>query len=293
MSRLEWNGRKIILDNLREELSAYTVDIQDVVRSAILDGIELGSYVEECREDPWRLEQIRLLIKEDLKEEVGTDLSGAMLYKIRCLHREGHNIEGLKKLLASGMEDEYAEIALDWHSKGYELKGLKISWIPRHLLDIFEKGLMAKMDMREFNTGVAYDKEYLLALMRLQSDGKSCKLFVDGTWDLKVLQLIEAKAGNLRPNEWAELEKRLRKDMDLQQVSELINCCKQGMGLAWIGENEVYTAKHLGYIRKAFEKKLDWKKLVGAGKSLTEVEEAYNSMLTEKGRVLSGRLHKF
>ena len=222
-----------------------------------------------------------------------TDLSGAMLYKIRCLHREGHNIEGLKKLLASGMEDEYAEIALDWHSKGYELKGLKISWIPRHLLDIFEKGLMAKMDMREFNTGVAYDKEYLLALMRLQSDGKSCKLFIDGTWDLKVLQLIEAKAGNLRPNEWAELEKRLRKDMDLQQVSELINCCKQGMGLAWMGENDVYTEKHLGYIRKAFEKKLDWKKLVGVGKSLTEVEEIYNSMLTEKGRVLSGRLHKF
>ena len=49
---MEWNGRKIILDNLREELSAYSVDIQDVVRSAILDGIELGSYVEECREDP-------------------------------------------------------------------------------------------------------------------------------------------------------------------------------------------------------------------------------------------------
>ena len=253
MNRLEWNGRKIILDNLREELSAYSVDIQDVVRSAILDGIELGSYVEECREDPWRLEQIRLLIKEDLKE-VGTDLSGAMLYKIRCLHREGHNIEGLKKLLASGMEDEYAEIALDWHSKGYELKGLKISWIPRHLLAIFEKGLMAKMDMREFNTGVAYEKEYLLALMRLQSDGKSCKLFVDGTWDLKVLQLIEAKAGNLRPNEWAELEKRLRKDMDLQQVSELINCCKQGMGLAWIGETMSIRLNTLGTFVKPLKR---------------------------------------
>ena len=73
-------GKTLILDNFRKILSNYTVDIQDVVRSAILDGVDISKYIDVCKDNPYRLEQIRLSIKEGLDESL-FNLSGDLLYR--------------------------------------------------------------------------------------------------------------------------------------------------------------------------------------------------------------------
>ena len=58
------NSRRVTLDNISEVLVGYSLDIQDEVRSMILDGLDLSEWVSVCRENPYRLNQIRLAVKE-------------------------------------------------------------------------------------------------------------------------------------------------------------------------------------------------------------------------------------
>lgn len=52
---------KLTLDNYAQYLQNYSIDIKDEVRNALLDGIDLIPYVKMCKNDPFRLQQIRLM----------------------------------------------------------------------------------------------------------------------------------------------------------------------------------------------------------------------------------------
>lgn len=60
---MEYRNQVLLLDNFRSILSSFSLDVQDVVRSAILDGVDLNPYIERFREDPYKLDQIRLGLK--------------------------------------------------------------------------------------------------------------------------------------------------------------------------------------------------------------------------------------
>ena len=57
------NSRRVTLDNISEVLAGYSLDIQDEVRSMILDGLDLSEWVSVCRDNPYLLNQIRLAVK--------------------------------------------------------------------------------------------------------------------------------------------------------------------------------------------------------------------------------------
>ena len=40
-----FKGKKLLLDNFRDVLKNYSLDIQDVVRSCILDDIDVEKYI--------------------------------------------------------------------------------------------------------------------------------------------------------------------------------------------------------------------------------------------------------
>lgn len=49
---LNFKGTNLILDNFRTVLRDYSIDVQDVVRSAILDDVDVADYIEICKYCP-------------------------------------------------------------------------------------------------------------------------------------------------------------------------------------------------------------------------------------------------
>ena len=81
-----YKGKKLILDNFRNVLSSYSVDIQDIVRSAILDDIDISDYIDVCKTNPYLLDQIRLSIKDGLSASYLKIGDAEILYSIRQLN---------------------------------------------------------------------------------------------------------------------------------------------------------------------------------------------------------------
>ena len=63
---IKFKGELLVLDNFRVVLKNYSLDVQDIVRSAILDGLDISEYISQYKNDPYKLDQIRLELKEGL-----------------------------------------------------------------------------------------------------------------------------------------------------------------------------------------------------------------------------------
>ena len=101
-----YENDKLILDNFRTVLKDYSVDVQDVVRSAILDGVDITKYIESCKNNAYRLDQIRLGMKENLEEIFLNIKNGDSIYKIRKLKERGVSLSGIQSQIRQGVLNE-------------------------------------------------------------------------------------------------------------------------------------------------------------------------------------------
>lgn len=176
---------KLTLDNYAQYLQNYSIDVKDEVRNALLDGIDLIPYVKMCKNDPFRLQQIRLAIKEfpDIKEEF-FNLDGSTLYKAREYLRKNLLSSQALKILRANVDPIGWDIMLELDSRGYDLSKYDFSKIPNHLLKEFKWGIQLDLDISHLVTGLDYPKEFVLACIRLETLGIKTKRFIEEHWDL-------------------------------------------------------------------------------------------------------------
>lgn len=188
-------GKTLILDNFRRCLSEYSVDIQDIVRSAILDGVDISKYLDVCRDNPFRLDQIRLGIKEGL-DDVLLSLNGDALYRVRKLRKNGNLAEVTRQLAKGSLSEEHIYHLLDWIQDGRSINGIELATVPKNLLSVYDIGLSYDVDMSIFN-GIKCDAEYLNALVSIAKNKRSVKKFLDSTkWGLSVVRYVSLHSGN-------------------------------------------------------------------------------------------------
>lgn len=190
-----WKGKYLILDNFRKCLSDYPVDIQDIVRSAILDGLDISKYIDACKDNPFRLDQIRLGLKEGLSESL-FGLSGDILYEVRKLKRTNNIDEIVRQISKGNLSDEHINYLLSWVKSGRSLVGIDLTSIPKNLLSVYDVGLSYDLDMSIFN-GIKCSADYLTALVGILRNKRPVDKFLDSSkWDLSVVSEVSRNAVN-------------------------------------------------------------------------------------------------
>lgn len=264
---MKYKGEVVLLDNFRTLFYDYSVDIQDIVRSAILDGVDIVKYVGLCKDNPYRLDQIRLAMKEKLPQGLYNVSNGYVIYKIRKLYQRGVNLSAVERQLSSGsLSDEYTEYMLTWISEGINIDSLNLAIIPKGLLETFDYGLRSGFSMVEFNNGISYSPEYIKLCLKISKDNKPITFLLGGEYDLEVLRCIAAFS-RIEDKKWKELTSNIDNSIDSKRVSMLIRLVKAGVSISDLqqkGSNDdyVYPYECLDIVYHACLGQLDFKKLI-------------------------------
>lgn len=294
---MKFKGKTLILDNFRELLSGYSVDVQDVVRSAILDDIDLSGYIQSCRENPYRLEQIRLAIKDGLSEAIYKITNGNVIYQIRALKRKGINLKPLEKQLEEGnLSDTYMIYALNWVEQGINLSNINLSIIPQKLLPIFEYGLRSGFDMSKYNTGVSYSPQYISFCLQIEKNEKPVSFLLDGDWPEYTVEVLSSFS-KVENSVWKNLVSFIDKSIPVSRLNKLIQLVKQGIDLSTLQKKDkdndyIFSENCLDMIGYAYSHRLNYKKLILEYSTEENMSYMIKTMEVSSRRGVKGRLRK-
>ena len=185
-----FNNQRVKIENIDKVFAGYSIDIQDEVRSMVLDGINLVDWVTVCKDNPYRLNQIRLASKEGVDPRFFSISDGTVLYKLRNYLRSGFSGEELYRFLGCGFDSEQWSYILSWADKGYLDKRLALVRTPKRLWSIIDKGLQNNLPMWVFTTGKNYSVEEMNSLIKIMSNGYTIDRFLKGSWRTEVLKTL-------------------------------------------------------------------------------------------------------
>lgn len=202
---MEYRGTLLVLDNFRSVLADFDLDLQDVVRSSILDGVDVSEYIDRCRLDARRLDQIRLAMKQGLPSALINALTGDQLYAVRQMYQKGYNIDVITTQISSGrLSGSHLDYLVKWVVRGVDLSGVKLSLIPKSMLEIYDMHLCrdAGFDLASFANGKVFSKDYILYCVSIQAFGKPVKVFADCEWDSELLSYLSIVAQSTSSSMW-------------------------------------------------------------------------------------------
>lgn len=293
---MKYNNKELILDNFRKELCTFSIDVQDIVRSAILDGIDISRYINQCVSNPYRLDQIRLCLKEGISEEYMKIASGEVLFRLREMWKKGVNLTPMKTYLSITNPD-ILNYVLSWVEDGVPLEGINPSLIPCELLEVFDFGLRHGYNMVEFNTGRKFPPEYLRYLLKIRGNNKPVDNFIKYDWDLEVIKQLSMLAGASNQY-WMRVVRYIDYTISAERLMPLLRCVDSGMTIRDINKkdedgNYVYDLRCITIMHNAFLNKLDCRKLLEET-TAEGMQDLYNEMELEKRKksAISGRLRK-
>ena len=283
----------LTLENYSKFLENYSMDVKDEVRNAILDGIDLVPYVKMCKNDPFRLQQIRLAIKEfpNIKEEF-FNLDGANLYKAREYLRKNLLSEQAISILRANVDLEGWAVMLELDSKGYDLSKYDFSKIPNNLLREFKWAIQLDIDLSHLATGVDYSREFAVACIKLESAGIKTKKFVKEGWNQGTVIAISKYLG------YKDIDfviSKLSKNSIPAYVDCFVNLLSAGVSNEKVFEKdyfgyEVFMPSQLKFIAETAREGFDITQMLNPRLSLEEMYILKGIEREKTGRKLKGVL---
>lgn len=293
---MKFRNKELILDNFRVVLKDCSVDLQDVVRSAILDGVDISEYISSCKNNPYRLDQIRLAIKDGLSEVFLKIDRGDVIYKVRRLKEKGIKLIQIEEQLKKGiLSERYMSYLIKWVENGLNTSGLDLALIPSELLDTFEYGLKNGFNMKPFNNGIAYNSEYVMSCLQIQGNRKGVSAFLNGDYSLEVLRILSSFS-KMSDSKWVCLMDNIDGDIDVERLNRLIELVKQGIAIDKLQQKEngeyLYPCECLDIVQSAFLAKLDVQKLILETRDPEAMRKLANEMELNSRKNTGFRLKK-
>lgn len=288
-----YENDKLILDNFRTVLKDYSVDVQDVVRSAILDGVDITKYIESCKNNAYRLDQIRLGMKENLEEIFLNIKNGDSIYKIRKLKERGVSLSGIQSQIRQGvLNEESLNKLISWVELGYNIENINISIIPKSLFEVFEQGFQKGFDMKIFNDGRNYKPMYVRYCLVIMANRKDIHPFLaDRLWSEDCIKQLAVFSKIRSQEKWSTLIKHITPNISSDKLDVLISCVKNGINISILSGDD-WTTQGIRFILKAFENNLDYNSLINVGPDEDTILTKLNEILLNKNKRVSGRLRK-
>ena len=286
-------GETLILDNFRSCLSNYSVDIQDVVRSAILDGVDISRYIDICKDNPFRLDQIRLCLKEGFDEASSLyKLDGDTLYRVRKLRNKGNINLLIKHLYNGNLSETHIKHLLDWIQKGRSIEGIEVSVIPKNLLSVYDTGLSYGVDMSIFNN-VYCSPEYLEVLVGIAKNKRSVEKFLNHKdWSISKLKLVMNCSSNYTGwyDNWVN---DINENMSYEVIDAyrvLYSCMYKLKQAYWVSPEDLGDVDndYIDILVKAAKSGMNLRKFIGLSKSAAESK--FMEMKQSKDFKISGNI---
>lgn len=308
------NGKVANLGNYLSLTKGYSPDIQDEIRSAVLDDTPIGVYVDKCKDDSFKLNQIRLAIREYVPTRyLSTRLSASNIKQIRRIFREGLDLKFLDAYLSAkgilSISCESLDLILSAYLDGVDVGRVNFTKIREDTVDLFCSGLKKGYPMWVLsNADASIPRNKVTLLMKCMNLNLDIHPFLDKSWDLQSINLIAVNASKL---EYTVLMKHINSRFSYGQLSQVISvagewldflplCLKDEDGVPVFNE---YQMDVLGRVIK-FNAKQET-----LGKGIVDIEEflkpsmsdmdmqdlfvkRVGEITSEEGRVLSGKLPK-
>lgn len=289
---MKYNNKDLILDNFRDLLFDYSVDVQDVVRSSILDNIDIIPYIKIYKDDAYKLDQIRLAIKEGLPKTF-FKTTGDMLYQIRQMSRRGVDLSSIENQLKSNLSEQSMKYLIKWVDDGINISKLNIAIIPNSLLDTFDYGLRSGFDMTEFNNGKNYSSKYIKLCLQIKKNDKPISFLLSGEWSLDSLTVL-SRESKMQKNKWQLLVQGVDEQVSTSRLDLLVKLVKAGVPINKLQQKStknsyVYDEECLSIIYEGFFSNLDLEVLMQTS-SAKEMQVLKSQLALDKKRKISGKL---
>ena len=185
-----FKGSRVTLESLSSQFRGYSLDIQDEVRSMVMDNLDLSKWIDVCKDNPYRLNQIRLGSKEGLDPRFFTILDGSVIYRIRSLAATGFNVGELLAYVGVGFTKEQWFYIISWAERGLLDSRLALVRTPFSMWGFIDKGLKNNLPMWLFTSGKKYSDTFMHSVLTLMSNGQSAETFLNSPWKDETLKLL-------------------------------------------------------------------------------------------------------
>lgn len=185
-----FKGSRVTLESIGSQFRGYPLDIQDEVRSMVMDNLDLSQWIDVCKDNPYRLNQIRLGSKEGLDPKFFTILDGSVIYKIRGLAATGFNVGELLPYVGVGFTKEQWTYIIAWAECGLLDSRLALVRTPFSMWEFIDKGLRNNLPMWLFTSGKKYSNTFMHSVLTLMSNGQSAEKFLNSSWKDETLKLL-------------------------------------------------------------------------------------------------------
>lgn len=185
-----FKGSRVTLESISTQFRGYSLDIQDEVRSMVMDNLDLSKWIDVCKDNPYRLNQIRLGSKEGLDPRFFTILDGSVIYRIRSLAATGFNMGELLAYVGVGFTKEQWFYIISWAERGLLDSRLALVRTPFSMWGFIDKGLRNNLPMWLFTSGKKYSDTFIHSVLTLMSNGQSAEKFLNSSWKDETLKLL-------------------------------------------------------------------------------------------------------
>jgi len=292
-----YKNQRVKIENIDKVFSEYSIDIQDEVRSMVLDGLNLLEWVSVCKNNPYRLNQIRLATKEGVDPLFFSISDGSTLYKLRKYLNSGFSGEELHRFVGCGFDSEQWSYILSWAEQGCLDRRLSLVRTPKSLWSVIDRGLKQNYPMWIFTTGKNYSVEEVNSLIKIMSNGYTVDKFLKGSWRTEVLKTL----ADFSRYSWYEsiidsVYDFISLDF-LLLIGELakLRIIDEDLLLAYRGSKEdrgyyLYQTYHLSLMLQAVEKGVDYTKLKDYNLRESDASVILAEMVAKKSIPMKGRL---
>ena len=225
------SGKVATLGNYLELTKGYSTDIQDEVRSAILDDTPISPYIKKCKNDSFKLNQIRLAIREYVPSRyISTHLSATNLKWIRKISSKGYSLYVLDNYLSKGgvlsISCDALDLVLSAYYDGVDVASVDFTTVSEDVVGLVCAGLRKGYPMWVITEShTQKSAEFIRVLMKCMSLNLDIHPFLSDGWDVERVQLIASNASRLE-YVYAVLMKHINSRFSKEQLEIIIEVAK-------------------------------------------------------------------
>lgn len=203
---------RVTLENYRKlyKGKGYSEDIFDEIRLAILDETPIGSLIELCKNDSYRLNQLRIAIREGVEPwMINVCFSGRVISWLRAAFHEGTDLSPLKRYISYSPERKTTSCNLSEETfvtlikammSGVDISKVDFEKVPAENVKLFCEGLRNNYPVWLF-VGHALSLQKLKLLMTLMSKGCDVSCFLSDSWSEQQIFSLVSRVGSIDINE--------------------------------------------------------------------------------------------
>lgn len=224
---MRYNDIEVTLTNYKSIFEGYLPEVQDEIRSAIMDNTPIGMYIDECSKDAYKLGQIRCAMREFIDPEyIDVIMSGTTIFYIRMGMFAKVDMSGILQYIGVLSENHLEKVAQLCYI-GIDISKMDFTRINDKIFDIVCKGLIQKYPMWLLQDIKVNDEGYVKLLMQGLRLGFDIHPFLEEEWSAELL----VRLFTLDKDVYTKVLQYINNKTDVDVLMGVIECVKAGVDI--------------------------------------------------------------